>query len=47
MKKNPEVKNSFTILDTWPCKRKLDEKMSKHASLALHNGFGPAFFHEM
>ncbi len=47
MKKNPEVKNSFTVRDTWPCKRKLDEKNSKHACLALHNGFGPAFFHKM
>jgi hypothetical protein len=29
----------------WTIKRKLNEEKSKHASLALQNGFGPAFFH--
>jgi hypothetical protein len=27
-----------------PCKLKLDEEKSKHASLAQQNGFGPTFF---
>jgi hypothetical protein len=29
----------------WPCELKLDEEKSKHAGLALQNGFDPAFFH--
>ncbi len=31
----------------WPSKRKLGEEKSKHAGLALQNGFGPASFHRM
>jgi hypothetical protein len=31
----------------WPSKRKLGEENSKHAGLALQNGFGPASFHRM
>jgi hypothetical protein len=30
-----------------PSKEKLNEEKSKHASLALQNGFGPAFLHKM
>jgi hypothetical protein len=35
------------VLSMWPCKRKLNEEKSKHAGLAQHNGFGPAFLHRM
>jgi hypothetical protein len=31
----------------WPCKLKLNEEKSKHASLAQQNGFGPAFLHTL
>jgi hypothetical protein len=31
----------------WHCKRKLAKGNSKHAGLALQNGFGPAFSHRM
>jgi hypothetical protein len=31
----------------WPCKRKLDQEKSKHATLAQQSGFGRAFLHRM
>jgi hypothetical protein len=35
------------VLSMWPSKRRLGEEKSKHAGLALQNGFGPASSHRM
>jgi hypothetical protein len=37
------VRATPLVLSMWPCKLKLDEEKSKHASLAYQNGFGPTF----
>ncbi len=35
------------VLSMWPCKLHLDKEMSKDASLAQQNGFGPVFLHSL
>jgi hypothetical protein len=41
------LRATLPVLSMWPCKLKLDEDMSKHASLAQWIGFGPAFLHSL
>jgi hypothetical protein len=41
------LRATLPVLSMWPCKLKLDEETSKHASLAQWNDFGPAFLHSL